>query len=175
MISKVMVRVGMGEIRVSKSPEVLSCIGLGSCIGLVFYDRVFKVGGMAHIMMPRSERAKKSEDGLFNKAKYSDTAVEAMLKEMEKFGAREIHIKASIFGGANMFPELFHRDAFLNMGQRNSDSVKEELSKRNIQIFVEEIGGNLGRTVTLYTENGRLEMRTAYGEGKVWEEGGNHG
>ena len=163
------IRVQMAELKVARNSAILSCIGLGSCIGLVLYDRIAKVGAMAHIMMPDSNRAKISEGSVFNKAKYADTAIDEMLKEMEKLEAKKMNIKAYIFGGANMFPELFHKDSFLNMGERNIESVKYELSLRNIKINVEETGGNSGRTITLDTENGRMEMKTIYGENKIWE------
>jgi chemotaxis protein CheD len=164
-----LIRVGMAELKVTKNPGVLNCIGLGSCIGIVLYDRITRAGGMAHIMMPDSSRAKKSDGGILNKAKYVDTAIEEMLLEMEHLGARKINIRAYVFGGANMFPELFHKDAFLNMGERNIDAVKEELARKKIKIAAEDIGGSWGRTITLYTESGRIEMKTAQGEEKVWE------
>lgn len=168
------IRVQMAELKVAKNPAVLNCIGLGSCIGLVLYDRMAKVGGMAHIMMPDSQRAKLSEAGVFNPAKYADTAIDEMLKGMQDLGAKKFNIKAYIFGGANMFPELFHKDAFLNMGERNIDSVKEALLARKTKLVAEDTGGSIGRTITLYTESGRVEMKTAQGEEKVWE-GGYHG
>ncbi len=47
--------VGMGRIVVERDPAVLSCIGLGSCIGVSLYDKEKKIGGLAHIMLPDSE------------------------------------------------------------------------------------------------------------------------
>ncbi len=47
--------VGMGEFAVSHNPHTLSCIGLGSCIGVALYDRISHMGGLAHIMLPDSE------------------------------------------------------------------------------------------------------------------------
>ena len=49
-----LIRVGMSEIAVSRSPDVLVAIGLGSCVGVCFYDPVLKYGGMAHVMLPDS-------------------------------------------------------------------------------------------------------------------------
>jgi chemotaxis protein CheD len=164
------IKVGMAELKAATNPGVLTCVGLGSCIGLVFYDRISRIGAMAHIMMPDSSRAKKSETEDFKKGKYADTAIDGMLEEMEWLGAKKLNIRAYIFGGANMFPELFHKDAFLNMGERNFEAVKNGLLQRKIKIMAEEVGGNLGRTITLYTESARIEMKTALGGGeKVWE------
>ncbi|MFZ2071825.1 MAG: hypothetical protein WAV32_09595 [Halobacteriota archaeon] len=43
---------GIGEMKVVHNPHQLIIVGLGSCIGLSLYDRIAKVGGMAHIMLP---------------------------------------------------------------------------------------------------------------------------
>jgi chemotaxis receptor (MCP) glutamine deamidase CheD len=50
--------VGMGRLVVVNQYAVLSSIGLGSCIGLILYDEVKGVSGMAHIMLPDSSRAR---------------------------------------------------------------------------------------------------------------------
>lgn len=47
--------VGMGRFIVSNNPSTLTALGLGSCIGLILYDKVNKVGGMAHVMLPYSK------------------------------------------------------------------------------------------------------------------------
>ena len=49
-------------------------IGLGSCIGLTFYDDTVKVGAMVHIMLPDS--AGRTE----RPGKYADTAIALLLK-----------------------------------------------------------------------------------------------
>ena len=51
------IKVGMADLNVCKAPDVITTLGLGSCIGLVFYDPVSKVGGMVHYMLPDSTRS----------------------------------------------------------------------------------------------------------------------
>ena len=51
------IKVGMADLNVCKAPDVITTLGLGSCIGLVFYDPVSKVGGMVHYMLPDSTKA----------------------------------------------------------------------------------------------------------------------
>ena len=38
------IKVGMADLNVCKAPDVITTLGLGSCIGLVLYDPVTKVG-----------------------------------------------------------------------------------------------------------------------------------
>ena len=45
----------MGEIVASANAgDVLTCVGLGSCIGLALVDRRARVAGLAHVMLPES-------------------------------------------------------------------------------------------------------------------------
>ena len=37
------IKVGMADLNVCKAPDVITTLGLGSCIGLVLYDPVTKV------------------------------------------------------------------------------------------------------------------------------------
>ena len=39
-----MIKVGMADLNIGKSPDVITTIGLGSCIGIAVYDSVTKIG-----------------------------------------------------------------------------------------------------------------------------------
>jgi chemotaxis receptor (MCP) glutamine deamidase CheD len=47
--------IGMGEMALGVEGEMLTMLGLGSCVGVMLYDPVAKIGGGAHIMLPTSE------------------------------------------------------------------------------------------------------------------------
>jgi chemotaxis protein CheD len=145
--------IGIGEYRIGSSPMVT--IGLGSCIGLTLYDPNLRLGAMAHIMLPesggRSDRP----------AKYADTAVPLLIKELVALGCKNRSIVAKIAGGACMF-EYFGTG--LNIGKRNADKVRILLQEFHIQLAAEDIGGKVGRSVTfLPTDNGRVLIRRADG------------
>ena len=70
--SETMVR--MGELAVSTGPgDVLTSIGLGSCIGLVLLDRAKGVVGLAHVMLPERPASVAPQPG-----KFADSAVPAL-------------------------------------------------------------------------------------------------
>ncbi len=46
--------IGMGEIAMGLSGDLLTALGLGSCVCVVLYDPVSKIGGAAHVMLPDS-------------------------------------------------------------------------------------------------------------------------
>ncbi|MBU0714820.1 MAG: chemotaxis protein CheD [Verrucomicrobia bacterium] len=157
------IKVGMAEYKVVTSPALLTSIGLGSCIGLVLYDAINKIGALAHIMLPKQSEAKNKS----NPAKFADTSIDLMLAEMEARGAFKRNIKAKLFGGANMFPNVQGK-VLMNVGARNAAAVKEELTKRKIAVVAEDLGGHCGRTIVFDTRDGSVRVKTIKGENVVY-------
>ncbi|MFH1542552.1 MAG: chemotaxis protein CheD [bacterium] len=154
------IKVGMAELAVAQAPSQLTTVGLGSCVGVVLYDSIMKIGGLAHVMLPSIEISKDKS----NKAKFADTAIAELIEKMIGAGAHKVKIRAKIFGGANMFANVIHSKGLLDMGRRNVESVKVELEKWDIKLDAEETGGTCGRTITLDIETGKVHLRTATNE-----------
>ncbi|NLL37782.1 MAG: chemotaxis protein CheD [Fretibacterium sp.] len=153
--------VGMADMVVVSAPAKLITLGLGSCIGLVIFDSVAKIAGMAHIMLPDSRGAKKVE----KLGKFADTAVPAIVDEMIKKGASKSRMKAKIAGGAQMFALPGTQTDFLAVGARNVKETTEMLTKMGIALVASDTGGNKGRTVEFSTTNWMLTVKTL-GKGK---------
>jgi len=146
--------IGIGEW--STGDSVMTSIGLGSCIGLVIHDETKKIGGLAHVMLPKSSGKPNERAG-----KYADTAVEILIKELTQKGSKVSNLKAKLAGGASMFQNF---SGNLNIGERNAEALKIILKGLAIPIVREDLGGTIGRTVTYYPkENGRLIIRQADG------------
>ncbi|MCL1846173.1 MAG: chemotaxis protein CheD [Defluviitaleaceae bacterium] len=154
-----MIVVGMADLNVTKAPGVLTTLGLGSCIGIALYDARAKVAGLAHIMLPDSTAIQNNT----NRAKFADTAVIALVAEMEKLGAKKINMKAKIAGGAQMFA-FNATNENLRVGDRNVDATKIALAKMGIPLMASETGASFGRTVELYSEDGKFLIK-AIGQG----------
>lgn len=148
-------KVGMADLAVVKSPDTLTTLGLGSCVGIVLYDRFNKIGGLAHIMLPSSKEIKNNS----NKAKFADTAINILLDDMISLGANKRYLKAKIAGGSQMFNFKSKSDV-LKIGERNVKATKEKLNEYGIPIISEDTGGNYGRTIELNTDDGSLLVRT---------------
>lgn len=146
--------IGMAELGVVRAPERITTLGLGSCVGVVLFDRITKIGGMVHIVLPDS---KNQPD--VNRAKYADTGIEELLKQMLAAGATRGAITAKLAGGANMFGSLQKND-MLNVGVRNAESSKISLGRLKIPIMAEDLGGTHGRTIELSSEDGSLKIKT---------------
>ncbi len=136
-------RIGMGEYRVEAAPHRLLAFGLGSCVGVFLYSREGAVGGLAHVMLPEGAHLKR---GTTQPTKFADLALELMLADLERRGARVSRLSAKIFGGANMFP-MIDTGGRAPIGERNLAAVKEVLARVGIPIAAAETGGEFGRTV----------------------------
>jgi len=142
-------------MKIARSPEVLMTLGLGSCVGLVLYDAVAKIGGMVHIMLPTAK------GDVQNRAKYADTGIESLLKDVLAHGAQRHRLIAKMAGGANMFGSSTQND-MLRVGERNVEMCHHILSAYRIPIRAEETGGNAGRTIEFSCDTGDLKIRTAW-------------
>lgn len=150
-----LIKVGMADLQISSHPGVLTTLGLGSCVGVALYDTKIKIIGLAHVMLPSSLQAKNNS----NVAKFADTAIVKLLEDMRSQGARKEHIIAKLAGGAQMFTFAKTND-LIRIGLRNVISAKEKLEELGIPIISEDTGGNFGRTIELYSEDGRLLIKT---------------
>ncbi len=152
--------VRMADLKIAKSPCILSSLGIGSCVGIVLYDKFSKIGGMAHIMLPDVNVVKHKS----NRAKFANTAIPDMLGDMLTMGAKKQFITAKIFGGAHMFGKD-RINAVFNVGTRNVLKVKEVLNDYKIRIIAEDTGGTFGRSLFFDTETGAVKIRTlSHGE-----------
>lgn len=148
------IRVGIADLNVVSPPRKLITIGLGSCIGIAFYDEHKKVAGLAHIMLPDSTSFK----NVTVPYKYADLAIPILLKKMEELGANRRYVKAKIAGGASMF-NFADKSMVSDIGKRNAEAVKKALSTINIPLISEHIGGNKGRTMTIDANNGEVTIK----------------
>lgn len=148
--------IGMGEMQVSKDPQVvLTCLGLGSCIGLAAYDPVAKAAGMVHIVLPDSS----GKAGVIP-GKFADTALPVLIEEMEKLGAEKRRMVVKIAGGAQM-SLIAGSASIFKTGERNLEATKIAAAKQGLRISSEDIGGHSGRTLRLYVESGKVSVTTA--------------
>jgi len=161
-VSLEVVNVGVAEYFVTHNPHILASYGLGSCVGVALYDDKRKIGGLAHIMLPDSKSmTKKGSAG-----KFADTAISAMVEEMERLGSKRWDIKARIAGGACMFtipgainPRNVPGPCLgMQIGERNIEAAKAALEELKIQLVSEDTGGSYGRTMRFDISNGKVTI-----------------
>jgi chemotaxis protein CheD len=157
-----MIKVGMADLNICASPDAITTLGLGSCVGIVLYDPMVKIAGMVHIMLPDSTKILNNE----NKAKFADTGIDLLVKRMVEFGADRRRFIAKIAGGAQMFAFSNNSD-MMRIGDRNVEATKLKLQSLGIPIKAEDTGANYGRTIEFYPENGVLLIKSVGKERKI--------
>lgn len=145
--------IGMAEMQVIRPPESIVTYGLGSCVGLVLYDKTTKIAGMVHIVLPNYNKNLPN----VNIAKCADTAVAALLTSLLKEGARRPAIIAKMAGGAHMFKTS--SNPLLKVGERNVSVTKQMLKKLAIPLVSEDVLGNSGRTVQFVPATGDFHIK----------------
>ena len=150
-----LIKVGMADYKVGRSPATLISYGLGSCIGISIYDPQRKIGGLLHIMLPDSTTARFTD----NPAKFADTGIPLLINDIIALGASRSRLVAKIAGGAQMFA-FSHTTDIMRVGSRNADTCKQILRKNGIRVIAEDTGGACGRTVSINLENGDYTVKT---------------
>lgn len=150
-----MIKVGMADLKVCVSPNCVTTLGLGSCVGVALRDPVTKIGGLAHIMLPDSTAIRNSQQNI---AKFADTAIEELIKQMVRQGARRERLVAKLAGGATMFAFKSKSDMLL-VGERNVEACRAKLKELKVPVLAEDTGANYGRTVIFYPETGEYHIR----------------
>jgi chemotaxis protein CheD len=145
-----MVSVLMGRWAVATAPTLIRTL-LGSCAGVVLYDRQDKLGGVAHIVLPDSRGATE------HPGKYANTAIPALIEDMERLAGRKIRprLTAKLFGGASMF----QGGASIDIGRSNQVAVEQVLAKLGVAVVARDMGGESGRRLTFSTATGIVAVR----------------
>lgn len=151
-------KVGIADLKTCVSPDGVTTLGLGSCVGIAIRDPQTKIGGLVHIMLPDSTAMR---NGQMNVAKFADTGIVELVRQLEKRGALRMRMVAKIAGGATMFP-IQGQGGSINVGQvgdRNVEATKAKLKELKIPIIAQDTGANYGRTVIFYPETGAYHIR----------------
>lgn len=149
------IKVGMADLKTCKAPDAVTTLGLGSCVGIALRDPVLKIGGLVHIMLPDSKAMRSSNSVI---AKFADTGIVELVRQLELIGANKSRLVAKIAGGATMF-QVQNRSEIMKIGERNVSSTISTLESLNIKLLAQDTGANYGRTVTFFPETGEFHIR----------------
>lgn len=145
--------VGMAELRIAQTPDILAAYGVGSCVIVVMYDTKTKIGGMSHVMLPDSTTVQSEK---INPRKFADTAVPLLYQTLTHAGIFRPSLWVKLVGGAQMFPPT--EDFSDTIGKKNYTAVIDALKKLGVPILGEEIGGTTGRSLELELNSGKVSV-----------------
>lgn len=124
---------------------------LGSCVAACIWDERAHVGGMNHFMLPDGGGG----DGTDSSARYGLFAMEVLINELLKGGAKRERLKAKVFGGGRVLKGM----TSLNVGERNARFVVQYLKMEGIPIVSQDLEDDYARKVAFMPRTGVAKMK----------------
>jgi chemotaxis protein CheD len=142
------VKIMPGEFYVARD-DVVICTVLGSCVSACLWDRHAQVGGMNHFMLPGGEGG--GEGPATASGRYGAFAMEQLINELIKRGARKQALEAKVFGGGAVLRQF----STLNVGERNAAFVLDFLRTEGIRVLSQDLLDVHPRRVAFFPTSGR--------------------
>ena len=126
-------KISPGEYYFTDKDMVIVTV-LGSCVSACIRDKMTGVGGMNHFMLPDGGKADK-DNPISESMRYGTYAMEVLINQLLKNGARRENLEAKIFGGGNVLRSF----TTMNVGDRNADFVRNYLKEERIKVTGEDL------------------------------------
>ena len=152
-LKKIVVMLMAGEYLATQNGEVLYTV-VGSCIAACIYDREKKVAGMNHFLLPGMVRP--DEMLSCDVGRYGMFAMELLIGELIKLGARREGLQAKLFGGGNV---LKYRSGDGDITGSNIRFAKKFLELEGIPTVRENLGGKGGRKILFFSDSDRVLLK----------------
>ena len=134
-----------GDFYVTKSGEIITTV-LGSCVSACIRDPESGLSGLNHFMLPNQLGSYHAGEAL----RYGCYAVERLLNELVKYGARREDLEIKVFGGGKVIAGMS------DIGRKNIAFIHEYFETEGLQIAAEDTGGTCARRVRYYSDSGRV-------------------
>ena len=126
---------------------------LGSCVSACIRDRVTGIGGMNHFMLPDS--GGDVDSPVSASMRYGTYAMEVLINDLLKAGAKRENLEAKVFGGGNVLRGFIA----INVGERNAQFVRDYLRAENIRVMAEDLNDIYPRKVYFFPRSGKVLVK----------------
>lgn len=126
---------------------------LGSCVCACIRDKKSGIGGMNHFMLPDAGYDK--DNPLGASARYGTYAMEILINQLLKMGAKRNNLEAKVFGGGAVLRGF----TVANVGERNSEFVLHFLRTENIPILAQDLLDIFPRKVYYFPNTGLVRVK----------------
>ena len=133
--------------------DMLIVTVLGSCVSACIRDRVSGVGGMNHFMLP--DGGGDVDNPVSASMRYGTYAMEVLINELLKAGAKRENMEAKVFGGGNVLRGF----TSINVGQRNSQFVLDYLRTERMRVIAEDLNDIYPRKVYFFPKTGKVLVK----------------
>lgn len=134
-----------GQLFASPEPCAVTTI-LGSCVAVCVWDRVLRIGGINHYLLPFWVG-----NGLAS-PRFGNVAVQRLIEKLLALGCQKQHLQAKLFGGACVIEAFHNRDNHL--GMKNIQVARKVLETQGVPVIGEDVGGRQGRKLIFHTDEG---------------------
>ncbi len=145
------VKILPGEYFVTQSDMLLVTV-LGSCVSACIRDPGTGVGGLNHFMLPD---AGQESGAASTSARYGTHAMELLINQLIKLGARRSHLEAKVFGGGNVLAGL----TVTEVGSRNAVFVMDFLATEKIRVYAKDLVGTFPRKIYYFPATGKVLVK----------------
>ncbi|MDR3511497.1 MAG: chemotaxis protein CheD [Caulobacteraceae bacterium] len=139
-----------GEHAVSTDQDAILTTVLGSCVAACMHDPQAGVGGMNHFLLPEDTGGSAVGD---ESMRYGAYAMEMLINDLMKLGARRERLQAKLFGGARLF------DTLGDIGAANAAFARRFLELEGIAVTGGSLGGLSARRIEFWPASGRARQR----------------
>lgn len=133
--------------------DIMIVTVLGSCVSVCLRDPKTNIGGMNHFLLPTDDSIDSSV--LSESARYGVYAMELLINQLLKLGARKNRLEAKIFGGGNVLKGI----SLNTVGQRNAEFTLDYLKAESIPIVASDLLDNYPRKVYFFPGHGEVKVR----------------
>ena len=141
-----------GEYYVTRRDMVLVTV-LGSCVAACIRDKTNGIGGMNHFMLPKSMHD--SGGWMSASARYGAYAMEVMINQVLKQGAKRENLEAKLFGGGAVIKNM----NAMNVGDENAKFALDYLKKEGIKVVAQDLLGDLPRKIYYFPNTGKVLVK----------------
>lgn len=146
-------KISPGEYYFTDKDMVIVTV-LGSCVAACIRDSVSGIGGMNHFMLPECASADK-DSPVSESMRYGTYAMEVLINQLLRNGARRENLEAKIFGGGNVLRSF----TTTNVGDRNALFVRKFLKDEHIRVAGEDLLDIYPRKVYFFPKTGRVLVK----------------
>jgi chemotaxis protein CheD len=132
--------------------DVLIVTVLGSCVSVCLHDRLARIGGMNHFMLPDH---RDSGGVLSDSARYGAFAMEILVNNLLKAGASRSRLEAKVFGAGRVLSGLSSTD----IGAHNARFAMHYLEDEGIKVAASDLLGVYPRKVYFFPSEGRVLVK----------------
>jgi chemotaxis protein CheD len=146
-------KISPGEYYFTDKDMVIVTV-LGSCVSACIRDSKTGIGGMNHFMLPDGAAADK-DSPVSESMRYGTYAMEVLINQLLRNGARRENLEAKIFGGGNVLKSF----TTMNVGDRNAIFVRKFLKEERIKVTGEDLLDIYPRKVYYFPKTGKVLVK----------------